>query len=412
KIKVCDVVVPHSERSGVIVLPMLTDQWYLKTSKLAQVAVNAVKTKNIKFIPNQYENMYLSWMHNIEDWCISRQLWWGHRIPIWYDIKKNIYVGRNEKEIRKKYSIHKNTVLVQESDVLDTWFSSGLWTFSSLGWPKENNILNIFHPTNVLVSGFDIIFFWIARMIMLTMHLVKDSNQQPSIPFKEVYITGLIRDAYGQKMSKSKGNVIDPLDMIDGISLKDLIKKRINNLMIPSLKNQVKLDTIKQFPQGISATGTDALRFTFASLASNTRNINWDISRLQGYRNFCNKLWNASRFVIINSQDHHFSCIKKNKKLSLFDEWILIKLNNTIKLYRESLDNYRFDIAANILYDFIWNIFCDWYLEFVKVIIKIYSTIQVVNTKNVLIHVLELLLRLAHPIMPFITEEIWQRIKI
>ncbi|MBZ2279093.1 MAG: class I tRNA ligase family protein, partial [Buchnera aphidicola] len=412
KIEMCDIVVPHSARSGMVILPMLTDQWYLKTSELAKVAINAVKTKKIKFIPQQYENMYLSWMNNIEDWCISRQLWWGHRIPIWYDIEKNIYVGRNKKEIQKKYFIDKNVILVQESDVLDTWFSSGLWTFSSLGWPKNNKLLSIFHSTNVLVSGFDIIFFWIARMIMLTMYLVKDNHQKPVVPFKDIYITGLIRDEYGQKMSKSKGNVIDPLDMIDGISLHDLIDKRINNVMLPSLKNKVKSDTIKQFPTGISATGTDALRFTFASLASNTRNINWDMNRLKGYRNFCNKLWNASRFVLINSKNHNFSCIEKNNKLSLFNQWILIELNNTIKLYRESLDNYRFDVAANILYDFVWNVFCDWYLEFVKFIIKIGSIVDVNNTKNVLIHVLELLLRLAHPIIPFITEEIWQRVKI
>ncbi|CAL4323926.1 valine--tRNA ligase [Buchnera aphidicola] len=409
--KECNLLVPYGDRSGIIIQPMLTNQWYLKTLQLSKLAIHAVKNKKITFIPVQYEAMYLSWMKNIEDWCISRQLWWGHRIPVWYDNKKNIYVGHSEETIRKEYNISKDIMLYQDSDVLDTWFSSGLWTFSTLGWPKKTEFLRMFHSTNVLVSGFDIIFFWIARMIMLTMYFVKDCHGEPQVPFKDVYITGLIRDEEGKKMSKSQGNVIDPLDMIDGISLQNLIKKRTSNLLQPHFSEKIRESTIKQFPHGIDATGTDALRFTFSALASNTRDIKWDMNRLKGYRNFCNKLWNASRFVLMNTKDHvYFNFLLDESMLSV-NKWILIKFNKTVQLYRESLDAYRFDTAANILYDFIWNVFCDWYLEFVKSIIKLGSFQEVYNTKNVLIYVLELLLRLSHPIIPFITESIWQRVK-
>ncbi|ANZ22571.1 valine--tRNA ligase [Buchnera aphidicola (Diuraphis noxia)] len=412
KVEECQINVPYSDRSGIVIQPILTNQWYLKTSKLAQVALDAVKEKKIKFIPEQYESMYFSWMKNIEDWCISRQLWWGHRIPIWYDNKKNIYVGHNEEIIRKEYFLSNKIFLQQDEDVLDTWFSSGLWTFSTLGWPKKTTFLKLFHPTDVLVSGFDIIFFWIARMIMLTMYLMKDKEKNPEVPFKKVYITGLIRDDQGIKMSKSKGNVIDPLDMIDGISLKKLLQKRTSNLLQSHVSNKIIQRTTNQFPNGIEATGTDALRFTISALASNTRDINWDVKRLTGYRNFCNKLWNASRFVLINTKNHSFSKINFTQDMLLINKWILIKLNNTIKLYRDSLDNYRFDVSANILYDFIWNIFCDWYLEFVKIIIKNFSNNEIHITKNILVYTLESILRLAHPIIPFITESIWQRIKL
>ncbi|QCI24428.1 valine--tRNA ligase [Buchnera aphidicola (Muscaphis stroyani)] len=412
KIEECHITMPYNDRSGVVINPMLTDQWYLKTSELAKTAVDAVKNGSIQFIPKKYESMYFSWMENIEDWCISRQLWWGHRIPAWYDDQKNTYVGKNEKEIREEYSISKKIKLIQDKDVLDTWFSSGLWTFSTLGWPKKTKFLKTFHSTNVLVSGFDIIFFWIARMIMLTMYFVKDKNGHPEVPFKHVFITGLIRDEEGQKMSKSKGNVIDPIDMIDGISLKDLIKKRTSSLMKPSTLNKIRKDTIKQFPMGIEATGTDALRFTFSSLSSNTRDIHWDMSRLKGYRNFCNKLWNASRFVLINTKNHIFNkyCIKEN--MFFWNQWILVEFNETVKSYRESLDSYRFDSASNILYNFIWNIFCDWYIEFVKVIIKTGTFKEVYSTKNILLYILESLLKLAHPIIPFITETIWKNLKL
>lgn len=412
KVEECNITIPYSDRSGSIIHPILTNQWYLKTSKLAKVALNAVKSKKIKFIPEQYEKMYSSWMNNIEDWCISRQLWWGHRIPIWYDDQKNIYVGQDEETIRKEYFLSQKILLKQDDDVLDTWFSSGLWTFSTLGWPKNTIFLKLFHSTDVLVSGFDIIFFWIARMIMLTMYLVKDEKGNPEVPFKNVYITGLIRDDQGIKMSKSKGNVIDPIDMIDGISLKDLIKKRTSNLLQSNLCNKIIQRTIKQFPKGIDATGTDALRFTFFALASNTRNINWDMNRLKGYRNFCNKLWNASRFVLINTENHNFLKINLKEDMLLINKWILIKFNNTVKLYRDSLDTYRFDIAANVLYDFIWNVFCDWYLEFTKIIIREGSDKEIYTTKSVLVYILELILRLAHPIIPFMTEAIWQRVKL
>ncbi|MBC8949300.1 MULTISPECIES: valine--tRNA ligase [Xenorhabdus] len=412
EIKPHDLTVPYGDRGGVIIEPMLTDQWYVRTAPLAKVAIEAVENGDIQFVPKQYENMYYSWMRDIQDWCISRQLWWGHRIPAWYDAQGNVYVGRDEEEVRRENNLGADIILTQDEDVLDTWFSSGLWTFSTLGWPEQTEALKTFHPTDVLVSGFDIIFFWIARMIMLTMHFIKDENGKPQVPFKTVYMTGLIRDEEGQKMSKSKGNVIDPLDMIDGISLENLLEKRTGNMMQPQMAEKIRKRTEKQFPEGIEAHGTDALRFTLAALASTGRDINWDMKRLQGYRNFCNKLWNASRFVLMNTEGQDCGQNGGEMSLSLADRWILAEFNQTVKDYREALDTYRFDIAANILYEFTWNQFCDWYLELSKPAINKGTEAEVRAARHTLIEVLEGLLRLAHPIIPFITETIWQRVKV
>lgn len=411
EIKPHDLTVPYGDRSGVVIEPMLTDQWYVRTAPLAKVAVEAVEQGEIQFVPKQYENMYFSWMRDIQDWCISRQLWWGHRIPAWYDVNGKVYVGRSEEEVRLEYNLAANLVLTQDEDVLDTWFSSGLWTFSTLGWPEQTDVLKTFHQTSVVVSGFDIIFFWIARMVMLTMHFIKDESGKPQVPFNIVYMTGLIRDDEGQKMSKSKGNVIDPLDMVDGISLEDLLEKRTGNMMKPQLAEKIRKRTEKQFPNGIEPHGTDALRFTLAALASTGRDINWDMKRLGGYRNFCNKLWNASRFVLIKTEQNDCGFNGGEKVLSLPDRWILAEFNRTVKAYREALDTYRFDLAANILYDFTWNQFCDWYLELTKSVVGNNSEAEQRGTCHTLISVLEALLRLAHPIIPFITETLWQRVK-
>ncbi|WWO99195.1 MAG: valine--tRNA ligase [Candidatus Dasytiphilus stammeri] len=408
-----DLVIPYGDRSGVIIEPMLTDQWYLRTQPLVNKALEAVQYGELKFIPKKYEKIYLSWMHNIQDWCISRQLWWGHRIPAWYDKNGNIYVGKDENEVRYVNQLNTNVILSQDNDVLDTWFSSGLWTFSALGWPENTELLRIFHPTSVLVSGFDIIFFWIARMIMLTMHFIKDETGKSQVPFYKVYITGLILDEEGKKMSKSKGNIIDPLDVIDGISLEALIKKRTDNLIKPKLLNTIRKRTAIQFPHGIKPYGTDALRFTLASLSYPARNIHWDMKRLEGYSKFCNKLWNASRFVLLNTQQKDDDYNQDYKKvLSLADRWIQSKLNNSIKNYIEALNNYRFDIASNIIYEFIWHQFCDWYLEFTKPVINFGSEDAKRGARYTMIEVLEAILRLSHPIIPFITEHIWQRIKL
>ncbi|MDR7343514.1 valyl-tRNA synthetase [Pantoea alhagi] len=412
EVKAHDLTVPYGDRGGVVIEPMLTDQWYVRTAPLAKVAVEAVENGDIQFVPKQYENMYFSWMRDIQDWCISRQLWWGHRIPAWYDAQGNVYVGRNEEEVRAENQLDEAVELHQDNDVLDTWFSSGLWTFSTLGWPENTEALRTFHPTSVLVSGFDIIFFWIARMIMLTMHFMKDENGKPQVPFKTVYMTGLIRDEEGQKMSKSKGNVIDPLDMVDGISLESLLEKRTGNMMQPQLAEKIRKRTEKQFPNGIEPAGTDALRFTLAALASTGRDINWDMKRLEGYRNFCNKLWNASRFVLMNTEEKDCGQNGGEMTLSLADRWILAEFNNTVKAYREALDSYRFDIAANILYEFTWNQFCDWYLELTKPVMHNGTEAELRGTRHTLVTVLEALLRLAHPIIPFITETIWQRVKV
>ncbi|ATO31335.1 Valine--tRNA ligase [Dickeya dianthicola] len=417
EIKAHDLTVPYGDRGGVVIEPMLTDQWYVRAGVLAKPAVEAVEDGRIQFVPKQYENMYFSWMRDIQDWCISRQLWWGHRIPAWYADDGKVYVGRDEAEVRRDNNLGADVALRQDEDVLDTWFSSGLWTFSTLGWPEQTPELKAFHPSSVMVSGFDIIFFWIARMIMLTMHFIKDEDGQPQVPFHTVYMTGLIRDEEGQKMSKSKGNVIDPLDMVDGISLEALLEKRTGNMMQPQLAEKIRKRTEKQFPNGIEPHGTDALRFTLAALASTGRDINWDMKRLEGYRNFCNKLWNASRFVLMNTEDQDcgFTANGKNsgeKVLSLADRWILAEFNRTVKAYRDALDSYRFDLAANVLYEFTWNQFCDWYLELTKPVMTSGSDAELRGTRHTLVTVLEALLRLAHPIIPFITETIWQRVKV
>jgi valyl-tRNA synthetase len=421
EVKDHDLVAPYGDRSGVIIEPLLTDQWYVRVEKLAGPAVDAVKDGQIEFVPKQYENLYFSWMKDIQDWCISRQLWWGHRIPAWYDKAGKVYVGRTESEVRKVNKLNDDIVLSQDEDVLDTWFSSALWTFSTLGWPKDTDDLKTFHPTDVLVTGFDIIFFWVARMIMMTMHFNKDENGKAQIPFKKIYMTGLIRDENGDKMSKSKGNVIDPLDMIDGISLDDLLQKRTGNMMQPKLAKKIEKLTRKEFPNGIEAHGTDALRFTLTSVATTGRDISWDMKRLEGYRNFTNKLWNASRYVLMNTET--FDCgqsVDNNPagemQLSLADRWIIGQFEQTVKTVHEAFETFRFDIASQALYEFTWNQFCDWYLELTKPVLfpkseEQSSEAQQRGTRHTLVNVLESLLRLMHPIMPFITETIWQRVQ-
>lgn len=401
---------PMGDRSGVVIEPYLTDQWYVRVAPLAKNAAAAVEDGRIEFVPKQYENMYFAWMRDLQDWCISRQLWWGHRIPAWYDEAGKVYVGRDEAEVRQKYNLADTTVLRQDDDVLDTWFSSALWTFSTLGWPENTDDLKTFHPTDVLVTGFDIIFFWVARMIMMTMHFVKDDNGQPQVPFKKVYVTGLIRDEEGNKMSKSKGNVLDPLDMIDGISADTLVEKRTANMMQGKQADKIAKRTRKEFPDGIAAHGTDALRFTLTALASTGRDINWDMKRLEGYRNFCNKLWNASRYVLMNTETHDCGLSGDNVELSLADQWIIERSNQAVEDFRKALENYRFDQAASIAYEFTWNQFCDWYLELTKPVLFNGSEAQQRGTRRTLVQTLEKLLRMLHPILPYITEAIWQRV--
>jgi valyl-tRNA synthetase len=412
EIKEHDLVAPYGDRSGVIIEPLLTDQWFVRAAPLAEPAIKAVEDGDIQFVPKQYENMYFSWMRDIQDWCISRQLWWGHRIPAWYDVEGNVYVGRTEAEVRLEYKLADSLALSQDDDVLDTWFSSALWTFGTLGWPEATERLKTFHPTDVLVTGFDIIFFWVARMIMMTLHFIKDEDGKAQVPFKYVYVTGLIRDEHGDKMSKSKGNVLDPLDMIDGIGLEDLVEKRTGNMMQPQLAEKIAKRTRQTFSDGISAHGTDALRFTLYSLASTGRDINWDMKRLEGYRNFCNKIWNAARYVLMNTEEHNCGQNGEAYELSLADKWIISRLQQTEAAIEKQVTDFRLDLASQTLYDFIWNEYCDWYLELSKPILNSEESSDALKlgTRRTLVRVLEAVLRLAHPFIPFITEEIWQRV--
>ncbi len=412
---------PRGDRSGVIVEPWLTDQWYVAVNKLAQPAIDAVENGDIEFVPAQYKNMYMAWMTDLQDWCISRQLWWGHRIPAWYDdATGEIYVARDEAEVRSKYNLADDIKLRQDDDVLDTWFSSGLWTFSTLGWADpsaDKKVLETFHPTSVLVTGFDIIFFWVARMIMMTMHFVKNEDGTPQVPFKTVYVHGLVRDGQGQKMSKSKGNVLDPIDIIDGIDLETLVEKRTSNMMNPKDAAKIEKQTRKEFPEGIAAYGTDALRFTFTSLASTGRDINFDLKRVEGYRNFCNKIWNASRFVLMNCVDKESNALPIDQAANpdvweLPERWIMSRLNSSIKDIHQHFAQYRLDMVSHDIYEFIWNEYCDWYVELAKASLNddSVSDERKAQIRYVLLHVLETALRFTHPIMPYLTEQIWQTI--
>jgi len=398
--------VPRGDRSGAVIEPYLTQQWYLKMEPLAKPAIEAVTQGKIRFIPENWDKTYFQWMNNIEDWCISRQLWWGHRLPVWYDETGHAYAGHSEEDVRNRHQLKPQVELTQDEDVLDTWFSSALWPFSSLGWPERTKDLSHFFPSQVLVTGFDIIFFWVARMIMMSLKFMGQ------VPFQDIYITGLIRDSEGQKMSKSKGNILDPIDLIDGISLDELIKKRTYGLMQPAMAEKIEKNTRQQFPQGIPSYGTDALRMTFTSLASYTREIRFDLGRLEGYRNFCNKLWNASRFVLMNTEDKEIKAPTTNTILPLADRWIRSRLQKTVEQVYQDLAAYRFDLLTQTLYDFTWNEFCDWYLELAKVNLNSESTsaAEQAHLRYNLIETLENLLRLLHPMIPFITEEIWQKV--
>ena len=471
EIKPHDLKVPKGDRSNTIVEPWLTDQWYVSIEKLAKPAIEAVEDGRTEFVPAQYKNMYMAWMRDIQDWCISRQLWWGHRIPAWYDDEGNIYVARSvysaydqavqhkmqeiqsddsQQELYKllsaiheKYKNLNNQKIAdwlefatlteeinklgihlrQEDDVLDTWFSSALWTFSTLDWTGELNFddysqaLKTFHPTSVLVTGFDIIFFWVARMMMMTMYFIKDKDGNPQVPFKTVYVHGLVRDGQGQKMSKSKGNVLDPIDLIDGIDLETLVAKRTTGLMNPKDAQKIEKATRKEFADGIPAFGTDALRFTFTSLASTGRDINFDLKRIEGNRNFCNKIWNATRFVLMNCVDKDGNALNIDKTANtalweLPEQWIMSRLNSTVKAIHEHMSQYRFDLVSQDIYEFIWNEYCDWYVELAKSSLndESVSAERKAQIRYVLLNCLEVAMRFSHPIMPYITESIWQTI--
>ena len=388
--------VPRGDRTNSIIEPYMTDQWFVKVKPLAGPAIDAVKNGDIRFVPENWSKTYFNWMENIEDWCISRQIWWGHRIPAWYDKDGKFYVANNLDEAQAQAGV--GVDLIRDEDVLDTWFSSALWPFSTLGWPEKTPELSRFYPTSVLVTGFDIIFFWVARMIMFGLKFAKD------VPFKDIYITGLIKDGNGQKMSKSKGNVLDPIDLIDGISLNDLLEKRTQGMMQPKLAEKIQKQTKKEFPDGIPAFGTDAIRFTFAALASFGRDIKFDLKRVEGYRNFCNKLWNASRFVLINLES---KSININAELSSQDKWILSRLQHTKIEVEKHLADYRLDLMSQTLYDFVWHDYCDWYLELSKPLLENSKTKK--GCEATLLKVLSETLILLHPIIPFITEEIFEQ---
>ena len=396
KIEPHKLMVPRGDRTNAVIEPYLTDQWFVKIAPLAEPAIDAVKNGDIRFVPENWSKTYYNWMENIEDWCISRQIWWGHRIPAYYDNNGNVYVADSLEEAQAQAG--EGVELTQDNDVLDTWFSSALWPFSTLGWPEKTPELSRFYPTDVLVTGFDIIFFWVARMIMFGLKFADD------VPFKDIYITGLIRDGQGQKMSKSKGNVLDPIDLIDGISLEDLLEKRTQGMMQPALAKKIKKQTQQEFPEGIDAFGTDALRFTFAALASFGRDIKFDLKRVEGYRNFCNKLWNASRFVLMKLEDKN---IDVNAPTSTIDQWILTRLQNTKGQVEKHLSDYRLDLMAQELYEFVWHDYCDWYLELSKPLLRDDTTRA--GTEATLIKVLDEIVTLLHPIIPFITEEIFEQ---
>ena len=421
EIKDHKLMVPRGDRSNAVIEPYLTDQWYVDLTRDVQPdgrpggkaeitipSIQAVESGAIKFVPSNWDKTYYQWMYNLEDWCISRQLWWGHRIPAWYDEAGKVYVGRSAEEVRSKHDLGQDIVLRQDDDVLDTWFSSALWPFSTLGWPEQTEALKTWYPTSVLVTGFDIIFFWVARMIMFGVKFGQD------IPFNEIYITGLVKDAEGQKMSKSKGNTLDPLDIIDGIELEALVTKRTGGMMQPHLAKKIEKATRKQFPDGIPSYGTDAVRFTFASLASTGRDVRLDLNRVEGYRNFCNKLWNAARYVQMQCADQDTGLDEsKAYTLSVADRWIRSELQKVETEVTDHIDHYRFDLAAKTLYEFIWGEYCDWYLELSKPVLSKHNDDETAKrgTRRTLVRVLETALRLSHPFMPYITEEIWQSLK-